>query len=130
VPPRPLRPVRDRPPALQFAETVRTVSGLARRRGLRVPAFVSPPRSPALDRSIRRRPDGSATVAIRLTGRPFAAVQSDVIDGVLAANHAVDRRVADRFRRAAWAALDGGGPTARQAVPPGGDGGPGVGLVA
>jgi hypothetical protein len=83
-----------------------------------------------LDRSIRRRADGNATVAIRLTGRPFAAVQADVIDGVIAAND-VDGRAADRFRRSAWAALEGGPSAPGTRLPAGSSrNGPEVDLVA
>jgi hypothetical protein len=97
---------------------VRTVSGVARRRGLAVPAFRSPPRADGLDRSIRRRRDGVAVVAVRLAGRPFAAVQADVIDGVVAAN-GLDGAGADRFRRAAWGALEGRPPAPRRGRGPG-----------
>lgn len=107
---RPLRAVAERPPALQFAECVRAVTTVARRRGLSVPAFRSPPGVEGVDRTLRRRTDGSAVVAVRLTGRPFVAVQADVIDGFVAANGLVGRP-ADHFRRAAWIALDGRPPT-------------------
>lgn len=77
-----------------------------------VPAFRSPPRAEGLDRSIRRRRDGSVVVAVRLVDRPFAAVQADVIEGVVAAN-GLDGTAADRFRRAAWSALEGRPPAPR-----------------
>jgi len=99
-----LAPVPDQPPAIRFAEVVRTVTGVARRRGLQVPVFRSPPRLADVDRTLRRRADGQAVVAIRLTGRPFAAVQADVIAGVIAVN-GLQGRDAGRFRRAAWSAL-------------------------
>jgi hypothetical protein len=107
---RPLRAVAERPPALLFAECVRAVTTVARRRGLTIPAFRSPPGVDGVDRTLRRRPDGSAVVAVRLTGRPFVAVQADVIDGVVAANE-LTGRPADHFRRAAWIALDGRPPS-------------------
>lgn len=100
-----LAPVPDQPPAVRFAEVVRAVTSVARRRGLQVPVFRSPPRLADVDRTLRRRPDGQAVVSIRLTARPFAAVQSDVIAGVVAVNELVGVE-AGRFRRAAWAALD------------------------
>lgn len=99
-----LNPVPDRPPAIAFAEVVRTVTAVARRRGLDVPVFRSPPRLVDVDRSLRRRSDGHVVVAIRLTGRPFAAVQADVIAGVVTVN-GLEGRDAGRFRRAAWSAL-------------------------
>jgi hypothetical protein len=58
-----------------------------------------------VDRSIRRRPGGSVVVAVRRNGRPVAAVQSDVIEGVIAAND-LHGAAADRFRRLAWLALE------------------------
>jgi energy-coupling factor transporter ATP-binding protein EcfA2 len=109
VPERRLAAVRDRPPAARFAECVRTVTTVARRRGLDVPVFRSPPRLDQVDRTLRRRPDGGVVVAVRLADRPFVAIQADVIDGVVAANR-LDGLPAARFRRAAWAALDGRPP--------------------
>ena len=81
---------------------------LARRRGLRPPTFRSPPRIDGVDRSIQRRRNGSVMVAIRREDRPFAAIQGDVIEGVVAANQ-LHGESADRFRRAAWSALEGSG---------------------
>lgn len=99
-----LAPVPDQPPAIRFAEVVRAVTAVARRRGLQVPVFRSPPKLTDVDRTLRRRADGEAVVAVRLTGRPFAAVQADVIAGVVAVN-GLQGRDAGRFRRAAWSAL-------------------------
>jgi hypothetical protein len=104
-----LAAVPERPPAVRFAELVRTVGAVARKRHLEVPVFRSPPRSADADRTLRRRPDGQSVVAVRIVGRPFAAVQSDVIAGVVAANQ-LDGQDAGRFRRAAWAAVDGTPP--------------------
>lgn len=102
--------VTDRQPprttATQFSECVRITVTLARRRGLRPPAFRSPPRIEGVDRSIQRRRNGAVTVAIRRGDRPFAAIQGDVIEGVVVANH-LSGEPADRFRRAAWSALEG-----------------------
>lgn len=99
--------------ATRFSETVRAVVALARRRRLAVPVFRSPPRLEGIDRSIRRRPGGTVVVAVRRAGRPLAAVQADVIEGVVAAN-ALDGQAADRFRHDAWAALQGGGAGPRR----------------
>ena len=106
VPDRRLEPVPERPPAVRFAECVRTVGAVARAGRLKVPVVLSPPRRPDVDRSIRRRGGSSDVVAIRITDRPFVAVQNDVIDGFIAANR-LDIASADRFRRDAWDALDG-----------------------
>lgn len=92
--------------AVQFSESVRRVVGLARRGGLRPPVFRSPPSLPGVDRTIRRRASGSVVVAVRRDGRPLAAIQADVIEGVVAANGLAGHR-ADRFRHAAWAELAG-----------------------
>jgi hypothetical protein len=103
--------VPPRTTATQFSECVRAIVTLARRRGLRPPAFRSPPRIAGVDRSIQRRRNGAVMVAIRRGDRPFAAIQGDVIEGVVAANH-LSGEPADRFRSAAWAALEGSGATA------------------
>lgn len=92
--------------AVEFSETVRQVVTLARRQGLRPPVYRSPPRLDGVDRSIRRRPNGNVVVAVRRAGRPLAAIQSDVIDGVVAAN-GLTGGAADRFRHAAWERLVG-----------------------
>lgn len=89
--------------SLRFAESVRILSGVARQRGLTVPAFRSPPSDPTCDRSIRRR-WGGAVVAVRLSGRPFTAVQADLIDGIIAVNE-VSRGEQVEVRREMWAAL-------------------------
>jgi hypothetical protein len=91
--------------APRFSETVRAVVGLTRRRGLRPPVFRSPPGLDGIDRSIRRR-RGTVVVAVRREGRPLAAVQADVIEGVVAAND-LSGADADRFRHEAWAVLRG-----------------------
>ena len=91
--------------AVQFSESVRKVVGVARRHGLRPPVFRSPPRLDGVDRTIRRRIDGQVVVAVRRTDRPLAAVRADIIDGVVAAN-SLQGGAADRFRNAAWAALE------------------------
>lgn len=98
--------VVPRTSATDFSECVRTVVTVARRRGLRPPAFRSPPRLAGVDRSIQRRRNGTVTVAVRRGERPFAAIQADVIEGVVAANRLAGEP-ADRFRRAAWSALEG-----------------------
>lgn len=91
--------------AVQFSDSVRRVVRAAQRMGLRPPVFRSPPRIDGVDRSIRRRSNGTVVVAIRRTDRPLAAVRADIIDGVLAANRLAGAE-ADRFRHAAWAALE------------------------
>ncbi len=70
---------------LRFTSVVQVVAQEARRMGLVVPAFRSPPRVPGVDRTIRRAV-GAPVVAVRVRGRPFADVAADVVEGVLVAN--------------------------------------------
>ena len=71
---------------VRFATAARRVGAEARRRGLAVPGFRSPPRLPGATRSIRRRPDGSVFVAVKVHGRSVEDVVTDMVEGVLAAN--------------------------------------------
>jgi hypothetical protein len=57
------------------------------------------------DRTIRRRANGAPTVAVRLNGRPFAAVVADMVDGVLVANQLSDDD-ASAWRRRLWVAAE------------------------
>lgn len=103
---RPADPAPEsRATALSFSETVRTIVGLARRGRLLTPVFRSPPILVGADRTIRWRGERPPVVAIAREGRPLAAVQSDVIEAVVVAN-SLDTKRADRFRRAAWSALE------------------------
>ncbi len=101
-----LRSVPAEPPSVTFAHAVRAVGQVARRRDLQVPVFRSPPTLPDVDRTLRRTAAGGAVVAVRLVGRPAASIQADVVDGVIATN-SLTGLAADRFRRAAWSALEG-----------------------
>lgn len=94
--------------SLDFARTSRRVAAAARSGGLAVPVFRSPPATPGLDRTMKRRRDGSPVVSIRLGGRPEAAVCADLIDGVLAVN-ALDPPAAAHWRRVLWEAAVGAG---------------------
>ena len=51
-----------------------------------MPGFRSPPALPATDRTLRRRTDGGAVVAVRVRGRPLAAVLADLVEGVVVVN--------------------------------------------
>jgi hypothetical protein len=92
--------------SLRFAAAARDLGLACRRRGLRMPGFRSPPRLAGVNRSVRRRPDGGVTVAVRIRGRPFAAVIADMIEGVVVAN-GLDGEAADRVRETLWSALPG-----------------------
>jgi membrane protein implicated in regulation of membrane protease activity len=88
---------------LQFATAARVLGREARVRGLEVPGFRSPPRLEGADRTLRRRVQGG-TVAVRIRGRPWAAVLSDMIEGVVVVNGlaGID---ADALRGALWEAV-------------------------
>ena len=94
-------------PSIRFAESARVLAAACKRLGLSGPTFRSPPRS-GRDRSIRRSRSGGATVAVRLSGRPFPAVQADMIEGIIAANK-VKGDEAETLRRDLWNALASGG---------------------
>ena len=103
--------------SLRFAQAVQTLATAARSMGLVVPGFRSPPRLVGVQRSIKRW-SGGATVAVVVRGRPWAAVQSDLIEGVIAAN-GLASPAADRARADLWAALEGrdqGGSPRRSAA--------------
>ncbi|MBV8692658.1 MAG: hypothetical protein JOZ37_05960 [Actinobacteria bacterium] len=72
--------------AVHFSAIARALAMETRRLGLVTPGFRSPPRRFGLLRTIRRVQGGGAVVAVRLSGRPVAAVAGDMVDGVLAAN--------------------------------------------
>ena len=91
--------------SIRFASAARTLADAARRRGLRGPSYRSPPRLAGAERTLRRRLDGSATVAVRVRGRPWAAVLADMIEGVVVVND-LSGADATRARTALWSALE------------------------
>jgi hypothetical protein len=103
--------------SLRFAAAARTLGHVARRQGLTVPGFRSPPRLAEVDRSLRRRADGGATVAVRLKGRPWVAVLADMIDGVIAAN-GLEGADAARARTRLWSSVEGDAARAEPTRPP------------
>ncbi len=82
----------------------RVLAGAAVSIGLAAPGFRCPPRLPGADRSLRRRIDGSAIVAVRVRGRPGAAVIADMVEGVIASNRLGEQEAAVA-RRALWDAV-------------------------
>ncbi len=90
--------------SLIFATTVRTLAAAARARGLTVPGFRSPPRVPGAERTVRRLPDGRATVAVVVKDRPYQAVVADLIEGIVIAND-LDGTQATRVRTRLWEAI-------------------------
>jgi hypothetical protein len=80
--------------SLRFADTVRRLAVETRSLSLEMPGFRSPPRLAGADRSLRRRPGAPPAVAVRLAGRPFAAVVLDMVEGVVVANGLTGARAA------------------------------------
>lgn len=93
----------ERAPSLRFADTARRLAEATRGLGLDAPSFRSPPADAHLDRSVRRR-RGDVVVAIRVRGRPFAAVVADMIEGVVVANR-LDAAAASTLRDRLWATM-------------------------
>jgi hypothetical protein len=106
---------------VDFAQAARALSRGAGRLGLMAPGFRSPPRLVGCDRTIRRRGRGRV-VAVRVKGRPRAAVLADMIEGVVVANGLVPPD-ADRVRTELWRIVepvaDVLAPTSRAAAVPG-----------
>ena len=99
--------------SLRFARAVQAIAQTARTLGLVAPSFRSPPRLVGVHRSIKRWP-GGATVAVVVRGRPWPAVQADLVEGVIAANALVSP-ASDRARAHLWEALEGR-PAAEEAA--------------
>ena len=89
-----------------FAGTARWLAAAARARGLQTPGFRTPPRQAGCNRTIRRYPDGTALVAVRVKGRLWDDVVDDLIAGILTVNdlHGV---VAAEIRYGLWSELSG-----------------------
>ena len=88
-----------------FAERVRAALAVARRAGLSVPAFRSPPKDPNVNRSLRWRDDGSSVVAVRIKGRTLAELEDDIVAGIVAVNRLDGIRAAE-FRASCAEAFD------------------------
>ena len=96
--------------SIMFADAARSLGQAARLRDLVVPSFRAPPGIDEVARTIRRR-GGVPTIAVRLKGRPWSAVLSDMIEGIVVANGLSGTR-ADRVRSALWLAVDDPGGVA------------------
>jgi len=88
----------------QFASAARILASHAHRHGLRAPGFRSPPRIVGVDRSLRRF-NNRVVVSVLLRGRPFVAVLSDMIEGVVAANQLTGRN-AENARTVLWSSVE------------------------
>ncbi len=98
--------------ALDFAAAARAIGRATRRRRMIAPSFRSPPRLADVDRSLRRHPNG-AVVSVRTAGRPWPAVVSDMIEGVVVTN-ALLPPLADQVRTELWHAAGFEGPLLRK----------------
>ena len=94
-------------PSLRFAAAVRALGLEARRAGLRMPAFRSPPRLDGVARSVRARADGNATIAVVVRDRPWPAVLADMVEGIVVANHLHGARRRPSPRRL-WSSVGSG----------------------
>lgn len=90
--------------SLAFARTAERLAEAAAGAGLAVPTFRSPPRVAGVHRTVRRRPDGGAVVAVARRGRRLPAVVADLIEGVVVAN-GLEPAEAARARAALWDAV-------------------------
>lgn len=98
--------------SLKFANAARSLGQAARLRDLVVPGFRSPPSIEGVQRTLRRR-RGVPSIAVRLKGRPWSAVLSDMVEGIIVANGLTGAR-ADRVRAALWLAVDDPGQIAER----------------
>ena len=88
----------------EFAMAARVLASQAYRHGLKPPGFRSPPRVIGVDRSLRRI-NGGVVVSVLLRGRPFVAVLSDMVEGVVVANRLIGRE-AEIARTVLWASVE------------------------
>jgi hypothetical protein len=90
-----------------FAGTARRLAAAARARELDAPGFRTPPRQAGCNRTIRRYPDGTALVAVRVKGRLWDDVVDDLIAGVLKVND-LHGALAAEVRYGLWCDLSHG----------------------
>lgn len=102
----------------RFWELARAVVGEARRLGLVVPGFRSPPRLPGAVRTVRRSP-GGGMVSVAWRGRSPAAVVADMVDGVVLVNGLAGPDAA-ACRQLLWAGLAVGLPSVAHVAADGG----------
>jgi hypothetical protein len=88
---------------VDFSHAARLLAREARRHGLVAPSYRCPPRVVGVQRTLRRHA-GGAVVAVQVRGRPWAAVLSDMIEGVVVANR-LTPPAADRVRTELWQAI-------------------------
>jgi hypothetical protein len=94
----------DTSAALRFSALARLLAAEARRHGLTVPGFRSPPRLAGVDRTIKWATDGTCMVSVRVRDREVAEVIADLVEGVLVANQ-LTGQAAEGWRLALRSAL-------------------------
>lgn len=95
----------DTSAALRFSALARLLAAEARRHGLVVPGFRSPPRLAGVERTIRWSAAGTCMVAVRVRDRDVADVIADMVEGVLVANR-LTGHAAEGWRVALRAAVE------------------------
>ncbi len=85
---------------VEFSHAARLLAREARRRRLVAPSFRCPPRVVGAQRTVRRHA-GGVVVAVQVRDRPWLAVLSDMIEGVVVANQ-LQPPMADRLRTELW----------------------------
>jgi hypothetical protein len=93
--------------AAGFVEVSGALAAVAVDVGMEAPSFRCPPRTPGVDRTVKRWAGGAA-VAVRRRGRPAATVVEDMVEGlVVLARLSGDPAAAlrSKLRAAAWSAL-------------------------
>ncbi len=115
-----IRPIQSAP-TVRFGQMARAIGDAARSLGLRPPGFMTPPRHKTADRTITRtrgdtrssgddrtraadKSDESCLVAVRVKGRPLAAIKADIIEGVIVANNLPADKAAP-IRKELWRSL-------------------------
>jgi hypothetical protein len=94
--------------AVGFGAAARRLADEARRCGLLVPGFRSPPRLPGVPRSLRRVEGRAAVVAVARRGRTGAEIVADMVDGIVVAN-GLSGAEAARVRAALLSSSEWGG---------------------
>lgn len=93
-------------PTVRFAAAARQITNVCRSKGYKPPTFRSPPKTPGVDRTLRRLPNlDRCIVSVTLRGRPIDDVLADMIDGTIAALD-LDGAPAEALRAALWEAVN------------------------
>ncbi|MBG02120.1 MAG: hypothetical protein CL470_07610 [Acidimicrobiaceae bacterium] len=88
----------------QFANTVRTLSAVAREKGYKAPTFRGPPNLGEHSRTLRRNSDGSITISVVFRGRAWLSTLSDIVEGFVIANSHI--KEAHQLRDLLWSVIE------------------------